>query len=113
MKPVRARLASLLLSVTLVATLVGACGGDGGTVDVTITDGDDTTRVETAGFFSGLGDGFVAPFTGVASLFGDVEVYDDAAGDAYPLGFGLGLILIIALLSGLFAGPRYVRRRRY
>lgn len=104
------RIAPLLLVGGLLLSLLTACD-DGASVDVTIGDDGDTTQVETAGFFSGLWDGIISPFTGIVSLFDDVEVYDDDAAEAYPIGFGLGVFLIAMLLLGAITGPRYYRRR--
>lgn len=110
-RPLLRRIAPLFLVLGLLLSVLTACD-EGGGVDVTITDGDgDTAQVETAGFFNGLWDGFISPFTGIAGLFGDVEVYDDDSEGAYPLGFGLGLFLIAMLLLGAITGPRYYRRR--
>jgi hypothetical protein len=81
---------------------VSACEGS---VDVSV--GDDQTEVDADGFFLGLWHGFIAPFTGIASLFdNDVDVYSERAGGAYPLGFCLGLILIVLLLVGMISRRR-------
>jgi hypothetical protein len=101
----------LLLVSGLLLSALSACG-DGGSVDLTITDdGGDTTQVEVTGFFGGLWDGFISPFTGIYSLFEPTEVYDDEADGSYPLGFGVGVALIGVILLGVIAGPRYYRRR--
>ena len=103
----------MFVPLLLVFTLVLAgCNGDG---EVTIDlDGDSNgqSEVEAEGFLNGLLDGFIAPFTALASLFNsDVDVYEDDSGTGYTIGFVLGLILIISILVGLFTGPRWYRRR--
>ena len=95
----------------ILALLFGLTACDGGTVEVSVGDGE-TAEIDAEGFVVGLWHGFISPFTGIASLFDDdVDPYADNAGDGYAIGFALGLVLIVMLLFSLFAGRAYVRRR--
>jgi len=105
-----ARLGAVVVILAMLFTFT-AC--DGGSVEVSVGDGGETTRIDAEGLVVGLWHGFISPFTGLASLFDDeVDPYADNAGDGYAIGFALGLILIVMILLSLFAGPAYVRRRR-
>lgn len=101
----------LLPLVMASVLLLGACeGGVGVTVD---GGGGDDTEIEASGFVEGLIDGFISPFTGIASLFDNsVDVYDDNRGSDYRLGFIIGLVVIILFLLGLFTGGRRYYTRR-
>ena len=90
--------------VVLSTLLLSACSGS---AEITVNDGGGGTEIEASGFVEGLVDGFISPFTGLASLFDSgVNVYDDNRGSGYTLGFVLGLVVIILLLMGLFTGGR-------
>lgn len=91
-----------LLAAVLAVTLLSGCRAEG-SLDLDLG-GERATG--SSGFVHGLGDGFVSPFTGVASLFGDREVYDDEAGDGYPIGFALGLAGMVLLLLAVVAALR-------
>jgi hypothetical protein len=92
------------------ALVLGACQGS---AEITIENGDGGTEIEASGFIEGLVDGFISPFTGLASLFDSgVDVYEDNRGSGYTLGFVIGLVLIILLLMGLFTGGRRYYTRR-
>ena len=106
------RLLGALIPLLLVFTL-GACAAEG-EVDITIGDnGDGGTTIDASGFLQGMLDGFISPFTGIASLLGsDVEVFDDRTGNDYTFGFILGLLLIVSLLVSLLGGGRRYYSRR-
>ena len=101
-----ARPRSIWLAPLLIVAVLGLTSCEG-SVEVDIGNGDGGTEVDADGFFLGLWHGFIAPFTGIASLFDDdVDVYSESAGGGYPIGFGIGLILIISILLGGFAMRR-------
>jgi hypothetical protein len=105
------RLLGGLVPLLLVFTL-GACSAEG-EVDISVGDDGNGSSVDASGFLQGMFDGFIAPFTGIASLFDNsVEVYEDGAGNDYTFGFVLGLLLIIALLVSIFGGGRRYYSRR-
>jgi len=90
--------------------LLGACQGS---AEITVENGEGGTEIEASGFIEGMVDGFISPFTGLASLFEtSVDVYEDNRGSGYTLGFVIGLVLIILLLMGLFTGGRRYSARR-
>lgn len=92
---------------------LSACAAEG-EVDVTIGDGGDGgTSVDASGFLQGMLDGFISPFTGIASLFDNsVEVFEDGNGNDYTFGFVLGLLIIVSLLISLLGGGRRYYSRR-
>ncbi|MEX1207529.1 MAG: hypothetical protein WEE36_02840 [Acidimicrobiia bacterium] len=100
-----------LIPLMLVFSL-SACAAEG-EVDVTIGDGGDGGSVDASGFLQGMLDGFISPFTGIASLFDNsVEVFEDGNGNDYTFGFVLGLLLIVSLLVSLLGGGRRYYSRR-
>lgn len=107
MKNAKRRLLPLLV---ISALMLGACEGS---AEITVENGDGGAEIEASGFVEGLVDGFISPFTGLASVFDNsVDVYDDNRGSGYTLGFVIGLVLIILVLIGLLTGGRrYVVRR--
>lgn len=108
--PIR-RVLGGLIPLMLVFTL-SACSAEG-EVDISVGDGDGGS-VDASGFLQGMIDGFIAPFTGIASLFDkSVEVFEDGNGDDYTFGFVLGLLIIVLLLISLLrGGRRYYSRSR-
>lgn len=95
------RIASLLVLMALV--LAACAAGVNPEVDVPNSDGD------TAGFFSGLWQGIIIPFTFIVSLFTDnVSVYEvHNNGNWYDFGFVVGAG---TFLGGGGAGARKRRR---
>lgn len=99
MRPQRTVLRQALV-VVVVALLLAACtAGANPEVGMADVDGD------VAGFWRGLWQGFIAPFTFVVSLFSDsVNVYDvHNNGNWYDFGFVLG--------AGILFGGSHASRR--
>ena len=64
-----------------------------------------TPSGDPAGFFTGIWNGWIAPFTLIASMFSDVRMYEiNNTGFFYELGF------YMAIISG-FGGLAFSRRR--
>ncbi len=87
--------------VAIMALLLSGCAGPNASEDVPDIDG------STAGFWSGLWQGIIAPIAFVISLFTDnVNVYEvHNSGGWYNFGFLVGLSIIFG------SGARASRRR--
>lgn len=104
MRGTRARQAVLTLAVLLVLSACAA--GPNPAVD---------TGADPAGFWLGLWQGLISPFTFVVSLFtDDVSVYEvQNSGGWYDFGFMLGISMTFSGTAGSgAAGSRSARRRR-
>lgn len=96
------RLVFVSIALLAVLLLAGCAAGANPTVDVLDTDGN------SAGFWSGLWHGLIAPVTFIISLFSDninvYEVYN--SGNWYNLGFMLGVCIIFG------GGGRGAKRKK-
>ncbi|MEG0979678.1 MAG: hypothetical protein RR911_06920 [Oscillospiraceae bacterium] len=67
----------------------------------------DVPSTDTAGFFSGVWHGWIAPISLIASIFTDARIYEtNNNGFFYDLGF------YMAIISG-FGGLAFSRRKSY
>jgi hypothetical protein len=95
-----------LITISLIILSVGGCtAGPNDLMDTTNEEG------EIAGFWQGLWQGFISPFTFLVSLFSDaVHVYEvHNNGNWYNFGFLIGAS---AIFGGSGGGAARRRRRR-